>query len=331
MLNHFRNKSVLITGGLGFIGSNLARALVNLGAQVTLFDNLDPESGGCMQNVADIRADVCIEIGDIRDREMLACHLKNKDFLFNLAARTSHQGSMQDPKTDFEVNAYAQLQLLELVRAVNPDLKIVFASTRQIYGVPNYLPVDESHPIKPVDVNGINKFAGESYHILYNNIYGIRASVLRLTNTFGPGMRVKDARQTFIGIWIRHLLEGNPIKVFGDGNQLRDFTFIDDCVQALLMVGCLEKADGQVYNLGGSEAIRLLDLAEYLIRIYSRGSFEIIPFSKLGKSIDIGDFYADYSKISVDLGWRPQVTLEQGLRKTLDFYADFGKFYGVTG
>ena len=257
----YQNKSVLITGGLGFIGSNLARALLMQGAQVTLLDSLIPQYGGNYYNINDIRDRVTVNVCDVRDPFAMANLLQGKDFLFNLAGQTSHMDSMSDPQTDLDINAAAQLSILEACRKANTGIKIVFASTRQLYGKPDYLPVDEKHPIRPVDVNGINKLAGEWYHLLYNNVYGIRACALRLTNTYGPGMRVKDARQTFLGIWVRLLIEGKPIKVFGDGMQLRDFNYVDDCVNAMLLAGASDAANGKVFNLGSAEVVGLKVIA----------------------------------------------------------------------
>jgi UDP-glucose 4-epimerase len=227
---------------------------------------------------------------------------------------------MSDPQTDLEINATAQLSILEACRKANPDIKIVFASTRQLYGKPDYLPVDEKHPIRPVDVNGINKLAGEWYHLLYNNVYGIRACALRLTNTYGPGMRVKDARQTFLGIWVRLLIEGKPIKVFGDGQQLRDFNYVDDCVDALMLAGASEIANGKVYNLGSKEVIGLKALAEMMVAIKSGGAFELVPFPPDRKAIDIGDYYGDHSLIAHELGWQPKIGLHEGLQRSVAYY-----------
>lgn len=326
-MNDYTNKKVLITGGIGFIGSNLARALVQLGADVTLVDSLIPQYGGNPFNIEDLRDKVAVNVCDVRDPYAMAYLLKDKDYLFNLAGQTSHMDSMSDPQTDLDINAAAQLSILEACRKANPDIKIVFASTRQLYGKPDYLPVDEKHPIRPVDVNGINKQAGEWYHLLYNNIYGIRACALRLTNTYGPGMRVKDARQTFLGIWVRLLIEGKPIKVFGDGLQLRDFNYVDDCVEALLLAGATDNANGKVYNLGSSEVIGLKDLAEMMVKLGYGGDFELIPFPPERKAIDIGDYYGDFSLITQELGWQPKVGLREGLQRTMDYYVAHKKHY----
>lgn len=323
----YKNKSILITGGLGFIGSNLARNLVAQNAKVTLIDSLDPQYGGNLFNIHDIR-DCCeVNISDVRDPNAIEHLLKNKDYLFNLAGQTSHLDSMTNPKADLDINASAQLSILEACRRLNPGIKIIFASTRQIYGKPDYLPVDENHPIRPVDVNGINKFAGECYHRLYNNVYGIRACVLRLTNTYGPGMRVKDARQTFLGVWVRLLIEGKSIKVFGDGMQLRDFNYVDDCVLAMLLAGASDLANGKVYNLGGREVIALKDLAGMMADLDMGGTFEVVPFPSELKAIDIGDYYSDFSLIAQELGWQPKVGLYEGLNKTMAFYEKNWRYY----
>ena len=318
--NYYKANKILITGGLGFIGSNLARALVAQGAEVTIVDSLIPQYGGNVFNINDICDKVKVNVCDVRDPFAMTYLLKDKDFLFNLAGQTSHMDSMSDPQTDLDINANAQLSILEACRKVNPAIKIVFASTRQLYGKPDYLPVDEKHPIRPVDVNGINKLAGEWYHLLYNNVYGIRACALRLTNTYGPGMRVKDARQTFLGIWVRLLIEGKPIKVFGDGLQLRDFNYVDDCVEALLLAGASDAADGKVFNLGSTEVIGLKALAEMMVNLGYGGDFELIAFPPERKAIDIGDYYSDFSMITKELGWQPKVSLKEGLIRSIDFY-----------
>jgi UDP-glucose 4-epimerase len=312
-------KRVLITGGLGFIGSNLARRLVELGAHVTLVDSLIPEYGGNLFNIAGIEDRVRVNISDVRDQHSMRYLVQGQDYLFNLAGQTSHMDSMQDPVTDLEINCRAQLSILEACRQYNPAIKIVFASTRQIYGKPDYLPVDEKHLLRPADVNGINKMAGEWYHILYSNVYGIRACALRLTNTYGPRMRVKDARQTFLGIWIKLLVEGKPFDVWG-GEQLRDFTYVDDAVNAFLLAAVREEADGQVYNLGGCEAISLRELANLLVKANGCGEFRVREFPADRKRIDIGDYYADDRRIRSELGWAPQVSLQEGLGRTLEYY-----------
>ncbi len=323
----FVESRVLITGGLGFIGSNLARRLVDLGANVTLVDSLLPQYGGNRFNIVDLESAVTVHIGDVRDPDAMLHLLRDKEYLFNLAAQTSHRDSMSDPQTDLETNVTAQLSILEACRKVNPAVRIVFASTRQLYGKPDYLPVDERHPIRPVDINGIHKLAGEWYHRLYHAVYGIRACVLRLTNTYGQGMRVKDARQMFLGIWVRRLVEGQPIQVFGDGSQMRDFNHVDDCVDALLLAAQSHVAYGKVYNLGSAEVISLNDLAQLMVNLGYGGVYEMVPFPPDRKAIDIGDYYGDFTLIQRELGWLPKVSLSGGLKKTVDFYRQHARHY----
>src|SRR6478736_5400432 len=270
--NTFHAARVLVTGGLGFIGSMLARRLVELGAQITLVDSLIPIYGGNLRNVAGIEDRVKINIADVRDEYSMDYLVQGQDFLFNLAGQSSHLDSMRDPYTDLEINCRAQLSILEACRKHNPGLKLVYTSTRQIYGKPDYLPVDERHPLHPTDVNGINKMAGEWYHILYNNVYGIRATSLRMTNTYGPRQYVKDARMGFIGWFIRKAVLGEEIQIYGDGSQIRDFNYVDDVVDALLRVGATDEANGQVFNLGG-EPISHVEVTQLLIKVAGRGSY----------------------------------------------------------
>jgi UDP-glucose 4-epimerase len=322
----FAGKRVLVTGGLGFIGSNLARELVRLGARVSVVDSLVPEYGGNRRNLAGIAGRIKIHIADVRDWPRLPSLVRGQDFLFNLAGQTSHMDSMTDPQTDLDINGRAQLAILEACRLHNPRIRIVFASTRQIYGRPDYLPVDEKHPLRPVDVNGINKIAGESFNRVYYRVYGIAATALRLTNTIGPRMRVKDARQTFVGVWIRRIVEGHSFEVWG-GDQLRDFTYVDDAVEAFLLAAARPEAIGEVFNLGGPPPVTLRQLAETLVRTHGQGVFQVREFPAERKKIDIGDYYADDRLIARKLGWRPRTDLRTALARTLEFYREELRHY----
>jgi UDP-glucose 4-epimerase len=323
----WRGKRVLIAGGLGFIGSNLAHRLVRAGAIVSLIDCLRPEYGGNHFNIAEVRNEVSVHLVDLRETSTVCSLVRHQDILFNLAGQTSHLDSMRDPQADLEMNCRAQLSLLEACRQENPDVRIVFASTRQIYGVPQYLPVDEKHPLVPVDVNGANKLAGENYHLVYGRAYDMHVSVLRLTNTYGPRMRVKDERQTFLGIWLRQLIEGLPIRVFGDGRQIRDFNFVEDVETALLLAADNPGAAGGIFNLGSSDPVSLSELAQLLVEINGGGAIEQIEFPLERKAIDIGSYRSDYRLISEALGWQPRVSLREGLGRTLAFYQQHHEHY----
>lgn len=326
MEKQFEGAKVLITGGLGFIGSNLARRLNGVGADITVVDSLLPDYGGNHYNLEGIADQLQVNISDVRDTHSLRYLVQGTDYLFNLAGQTSHLDSMLNPMPDLEINCQAQLSILETCRAYNPRVKIVFASTRQIYGRPDHLPVGESHPLNPVDVNGINKMAGEKYHLLYNDLYGIPATALRLTNTIGPRMRIKDARQTFVGLWVRQLLEAKPIEVWG-GKQLRDFTDVEDAVDAFLMAAASPSTNGQVYNLGGSEVVDLITLAKLMVEVNGSGNYEIRDFPADRRAIDIGDYYADFSKIRAELGWTPKRSLRETIDATLRYFRDSMSHY----
>ena len=315
----YRGKKALVTGGLGFIGSNLCRTLADLGARVTAVDSLLPDYGGNLFNLAGYEDKVRINIADVRGHG-IEYLVRGQDVLFNLAGQVSHIDSMTDPVTDLEINCTSQLRILEAVRRSNPEMKVVYAGTRQVYGKPQYLPVDEKHPLHPTDVNGINKISGEMYHLVYHAVYGLRASSLRLTNTYGPRQLIKHNRQGFIGWFVRQALLGEEIQLFGDGQQKRDFNHVDDVVDAFLAAGASASADGRVFNLGASPPSTLLELVKLLVEVSGRGSYRLVPFPEERKRIDIGDFYADTSLVRETLGFAPKVPLRDGLASTLEFY-----------
>lgn len=319
VLEAFAGARVVITGGMGFIGSSLARRLVALGAKVLLIDSVIPEYGGNPTSISDIRDQVVVDNSDIRGGYALPRLLDGQDFLFNLAAQTGHLDSMIAPEDDLAINCTAQLQLLEACRAVNPGIIIVHAGTRQIYGRPRYLPVDERHPLRPVDVNGVNKMAGEAYHLLYRDVYGIKSRSLRLTNVYGPGMRIKDARQNFLGIWLRRVIEGEPFEVWG-GEQRRDLLYVDDAVEAFLYAAVTPEVEGLALNVGGNEPYSLAALAEAIIEANGGGRYEIREFPPERKRIDIGDFLTDDRCFRALSSWRPYIRLTDGLRLSLDYY-----------
>jgi UDP-glucose 4-epimerase len=323
----YRGRAVMITGGLGFIGSNLARQLVSLGADVLLVDSLIPDYGGNLFNIDGIANLVRVNVADIRQQSTMNYLVRDRDVIFNLAGQVSHIDSMLDPYTDLEINCRSQLTVLEACRNHNPRVKVVFAGTRQVYGRPDSLPVDESQLVRPTDVNGINKAAGEYYHLVYNNVFGIRACSLRLTNVYGPRQLIKHNRQGFIGWFIRLAVAGEEIQIYGDGSQLRDFVYVDDAADAFLRAGASEACHGDVFNVGGNEPISHTDLTELLVNIAGSSSVRHVDWPADKKAIDIGSFYADSSKFARTTGWAPAVPLADGLRRTVAFYrAHFSQY-----
>jgi UDP-glucose 4-epimerase len=315
----FHGARVAVTGGVGLIGSALARRLVGLGADVLLIDSMIPEGGANLANIAVVRDRVRLNIADMRDGQAMRHLLDGQDFLFDLAAQTSHLDSMNAPFEDHAINATAQLQLLETCRAVAPGIVIVHAGTRQIYGRPHYVPVDEAHPINPTDINGVNKMAGESFHLMFYSAYGMNTRSLRLTNVYGPGMRIKDARQNFLGIWLRRVVQGDPFEVWG-GEQRRDMVFVDDAVEAFLAAAVTPETQGRALNVGGDAPYSLAEIAAAMIAANGGGQYESKEFPPERKRIDIGDFVTDDRQFRALADWAPRVALAEGLKRSLDYY-----------
>ncbi len=329
VLSIYDGKTVLITGGLGFIGSNVAMRLAEASrAEIRIVDSLSSSCGGNPDNIQGISRPVQIHTFDLRETSRLREVVSGVDVIFNLAGHVSHVDSMRDPLQDLGGNAAAHLCLLETCRAVNPRVRVIYSSTRQFYGRPQYLPVNEEHPILPVDINGVNKYATELYHRIYHQVHGIETCSLRLTNTYGPRQLIRNASQGFIGWFFHQILCNQEMVLFGDGLQIRDLTYVDCVVNALLIAGIHPKAPGKVYNLGGPAPITLLKLAELMIAIAGRGSYRFVPFPDEGKKIDIGNYYGSYSRIQEELGWRPEITLEDGIRRTLSYFGRHPAYIG---
>jgi UDP-glucose 4-epimerase len=318
----YRGRRVMITGGLGFIGSNLARQLVALEADVLLVDSLIPDYGGNLFNIAGIENALRVNIADVRQQSTMNYLVRDRDVIFNLAGQVSHIDSMRDPYTDLEINCRSQLAILEACRRNNPGTKVVFAGTRQVYGKPDTLPVNEQHLVRPTDVNGINKVAGEYYHLVYNNVFGVRGCSLRLTNVYGPRQLMRHNRQGFIGWFIRLAIEDQEIQIFGDGSQMRDFVYVDDAADAFLRAGASDACNGEVFNVGGTEPISHLDLVAMLIEVAGKGHYRLAQWPAEKKAIDIGSFYADSTKFRNTVGWQPQVGLREGLARTVAYYRE---------
>jgi UDP-glucose 4-epimerase len=313
----------MITGGLGFIGSNLARQLAALGADILLVDSLIPDYGGNLFNIDGIADRVKVNVADIRQQSTMNYLVKDRDVVFNLAGQVSHIDSMKDPYADLEINCRSQLTILEACRYNNPGVKVVFAGTRQVYGRPDSLPVTEQHLVRPTDVNGINKAAGEYYHLVYNNVFGVRACSLRLTNVYGPRQLIRHNRQGFIGWFIRLAIEDGTIQIYGDGSQRRDFVYVDDAADAFLRAGASDACNGEVFNVGGDHPITHRDLTALLLDVAGTGRVEYIEWPREKKAIDIGDFYADSTKFAKTTGWTPAVKLADGLQRTVSFYRHY--------
>lgn len=325
-MNKYSKKKVLITGGLGFIGSNLAIKLCQLGANVEILDSVIADMGGNLFNIKPVKKQVKVNRADMRDLNRVTKAVKNKDYIFNLAGTLSHIDSMTNPFMDLDINCRAQLCLLEACRKNNPTVKIVFAGTRNQYGRALYLPIDEKHLQEPTDINGINSVAAEKYHLLYWRIYGIATVSLRLTNTFGPRHQMKHHKQGVLNWFIRQLIDKQKVKLYGDGSQIRDINYVDDVVSAMITAGVSRKSVGQVYNLGGTP-LTLKDFVEKIISALGKGSYEEVIFPRDRKAIEIGNYIADIKKIREELGWEPKVSIEEGVRLTLDYYLANKKYY----
>lgn len=317
----FRGERCVVTGGLGFIGSNLVHALHGAGARVTVIDALVPTHGGDVRNVEGLGG-VEVIVARIDDIDRVADAVAGARYVFNLAGQVSHLASMADPVTDLDLNARSHLVLLELLRRRNPTATVVHTSTRQVYGRPQYLPVDEDHPTHPVDINGIAKLAGEQAHLLYARVHGMPITSLRLTNVYGPRQNLQRAGLGFLPVFVREALSGGCIDLFGDGQQLRDCLYVDDVVEGILLAASTPAAVGQVFNLGHPQAVTLHDVAATLIDIAGRGTYRTVPWPADHERIDIGSFHGDFGKARRELGWQPAVDFATGARRTIAFYRE---------
>lgn len=316
----YKGKNVLITGGLGFIGSNLAIRAVEFGAEVTI---VDPSVEGCganLYNIEPVRPRVRVLPLDIGQAREFPDVVANANVIFNLAGEISHLHSMEFPERDLEINTAAQLRFLSVCRRVAPGVRIVYAGTRQIYGVPEYLPVDELHPVNPVDFNGIHKYAATMYHLMLSRAGFLDAVVLRLTNVYGPRMALHIPTQGFLSTFLRQLTLGGALEVYGDGEQLRDLVYVDDVVDAFLLAGAEERLPSRTYNVGGPEPLPITQIARICSKAAGGVDVKFHPFPEALKKIDIGSYYTDTARIERELGWTPKVKFADGIARTLSYY-----------
>jgi len=316
----WRGSNVLITGGLGFIGSNLARRLVDLGAKVTILDNLLKLGGGNISNVKDIMKKIKIIRKDVRDWSAVKNAVQSKEFVFHLAAQVDQTTAMKNPKLDVEINCGGTLNILEACRLYNTKAKIVYTSSRVVVGEPVYLPVDEEHPTNPKNIYGINKLAAEKYCILYNKVYDSQTTVLRLSNVYGPRAQLRHPHYGVLNLFIGYALTSRTIPIYGDGSQSRDYVFVEDVVEALILAAENERSVGEVFLVGSGKEIKLIDIAKMVIEIVGKGDYEFVPYPPTLDKTDVRRFVVDYSKIRKFLGWAPNTTLYNGISKTVEFY-----------
>ena len=326
-LQGYRGKKVLVTGGLGFLGSNLAHRLAALGADVRLLDCLLPLHGGNRHNLEGIEKRVEWIQADIRDRAVVEAAVKDRDILFNIAAQTSHTDSMRNPRLDADINIHGQLNLLEAARLRRPDLRLVYCSTRAVYGSPGRGKVLESGPTQPLDVYSADKLAGENYHRIYSSVFGLNATILRVTNGYGPRAQMRQPSFGILNWFIRLAIDNAPIKIFGDGRQVRDYLYVDDIVDAFLMAGLRSDLRGETYNVASGKGVPLIEIVRKILRIAGKGTILHVPWPETNKRIDAGDFVADNRKIRRDAGWRATTALEDGLKSTIDFYEKNRRHY----
>jgi UDP-glucose 4-epimerase len=326
-LDAYRGARALVTGGLGFIASTVVHSLVGVGASVVVVDSLSPGQGGNRFNLRGIEDKVDVRIADIRDEAAMTDAISGCDFVFNMAASVSHLDSLDSPFHDLDVNARGTLLVLELVRRHAAEAHVVYAGTRSEYGLIQTNPVREDHPFLPTEANSANKAVAAMYHTAYHIAHGLHTSTMRLTTTYGPRMLVQHWRQGFINWFVRLAVEGGTFKLYGDGSQLRDLVYVDDTARAMLLAAVVPGTAGQAFNIGSGEPVSLKQIAEMLVEIAGRGTIEHVPFPEDAKRIEIGDYVADVTKINQTLDWRPQVSLREGLERSVRYFEAYREHY----
>ena len=325
---YYSDKHVLITGGLGFIGSSLSNLMCALGAKVTILDSLDPRYGGNKFNLNQpLNKNMDIIFGDVRDKNLVKKLVKTVDIIFHFAAQVSYIDSASIAFEDLEVNQTASLNLLEACRNVNPNVKILFASSRLTLGASQTVPINEEHPTNPLSLYGVHKLAAEKYFLVYYKNYGIRSTIMRLTNPYGPRQQIKHSKYSLIGWFVRLAMENKEIKIFGNGKQIRNYIYIDDVVEAFIRAGASENSGVDLYFLGSRENTEFRDMAELVVKTVGRGSINYIPWPADYEKAESGDSIIDISKINYALGWEPKISLQEGIKHTYDYYSKYYKMY----
>jgi len=320
MENYYKNKNVLITGGLGFIGSNLAHKLLELGANIKIIDNLNPLYGGNLFNILGKEKEIEIVINDMRDANVIRPLIEKSDIIFHLAAQVSYIDSLNIPFEDLDLNARATLNILETCRKYNPKAKIIFSSSRMVYGKVEKPVVTENCDTNPLSLYGIHKLTSEKYLLMYYKDFGIPCSILRLTNPYGPRQQIKHSKYSLVGWFIRQAMENKVIKIYGDGLQLRDYIYVDDIVDAMIKCAENEKAIGETINIGSGTSSRFSDMVQSVVSCVKSGCVEYIPWPKDYEKIETGDITVDISKLQELTGWKPNVLLEEGIKLTYEYY-----------
>ncbi len=327
----FKNKEVLVTGGLGFIGSNLCIELVRLGARVTIVDNMLPRQGGNLFNIKDIAGEVTVNVSDVRNQLSMDHLVKGKDLVFHLAGQVNHVDSMKNPVQDLEINCLGTMVLLEALRHHNRDARVIFAGTRGEYGSSVKLPVDEDHPTNPKGIYAVTNLTAEKMVLVYDDIYKIRGSCLSITNTYGPRHQMAHDEYGVFNWFIRKALDDEEIPVFGDGRILRDFLYVEDLVDCMLKVAATDGAYGTVFNVGTGIPVSFFELAEKIVAIAGSGRTKFTEFTQERKEVEPGDYYADITRIKKITGWQPKTSLEEGIARTIDYYREHGGEYWQRG
>jgi len=325
--NYYKNKNILVTGGLGFLGSSLSHKLKEYGANITIIDNLNPLYGGNIFNIKELSGSVILIINDVRNIEILMPLVEKADIIFHLAAQVSYIDSLRIPYEDLDLNAKSTLNILESCRKLNPKAKVVFSSSRMVYGKVEQALVTEQCSTHPLSLYGIHKLTSEKYLLMYHKDFGIPTTILRLTNPYGPRQQIKHSKYSLIGWFIRQAMEDKVIKIFGDGEQLRDYIFVDDIVSAMLLCAETPEAVGEMINVGMGSSTRFCDMVSSVIQCVGKGKMEFIPWPDNYEKIETGDISIDISKLKKITSWQPDCTLEEGIKKTYEYYKDWLKYY----